>query len=437
MKIQLISHACVIVETVDCKILMDPWVFSQVFNDSWTLFPEPKFEESMLADVDFMWISHEHPDHFNIPTLRMLPENFRKHVTVLFQRNNSQKMFEAFRRFGYSQHQALPHREIFRLTERTEIYCYQVGQMDSCLGVRDTSGILLNVNDAYTNVLDANRIRDDFGSPDILLNQFSIAGYGGFEDFAVHLTEMAKGHIEHMLETHKEVGAKVTIPFASYVLFSCEDNQYINEFANTPRSVAERFQDADADIAVLYLGDIYDTNSAKRWDSEPAILRYEEERKRLAEFEFDTPKPTPIETIKEAFGSICADLAERYPSLILRLLKPVTVEIPDLETTIRFSIADGNFVEVAKSEQADMIVNSQPLWFAFSAPFGVQTLGVSGRFRLCNKGDSNNWARHRALFGLYNAEFYLRPKYFFTASNLGFLWARRRGLIGQLATRIA
>jgi UDP-MurNAc hydroxylase len=436
LKIQLLSHSCVLVETADCKILADPWFVSRVFNNSWTLFPEPHYDESMLKDVDYLWISHEHPDHFNIPTLRMLPEEFRSRVTVLFQQNNSQKMFDAFARFGYPLHRALGHREIVRLTEATEVYCYQVGQMDSCLGVRDSSGVVLNYNDAYANKLDSTRMRRDIGEPDVLLKQFSIAGYGGFEDLDAYLPAMATKHIDSMLETHDDVGAKVTIPFASFVVYSSEDNRYMNDYSNSTQDVVDRFEKADMGIAVLGMGDVYDTESIEDWDSSPALGRYREASQSLAHFEYSVPEATSLEEIKVKFDLTRGDLTERYPAFVLRLLKPVTVGIPDLKKVIRFSIADGSFEEVAESEPPDLVVNSQPLCFALGEPFGVQTLGISGRVRLCKGGDENNWARHRVLFALYNAEFYLRPKYLFTTSNLRYLWARRRGFASQLATRI-
>jgi UDP-MurNAc hydroxylase len=437
MKIQLIAHSCVIVETVDCKILADPWFVGKAFNESWTLFPEPVYDESMLADVDYLWISHEHPDHFNIPTLRMLPAEFRSRVTVLFQQNNSQKMFEAFTRLGYAQHRALPHRKVVQLTRGTEIYNYQVAQTDSCLGIRDASGMVMNVNDAYANKSDTRLMRRDFGEPDALLKQFSIAGYGGFEDLDQYLPAMATGHIDYMLEAHKDFGAKLTIPFASFVLFSAEDNRYINDYANTPQQVYDRFEESGLSVAVLSLGDVYDTESTTDWDSAPALVGYKEAKQTLSSFEFDTPEIIPLDQIKEAFDSIRADLCDRYPALILNRLKPVTVRIPDLDKTVRFSISDGRFLEVPESEQADLIVNSQPFFFALSVPFGVQTLGVSARFRICQQGDANNWSRHRLLFGLNNAEFYLRPKYLFTPANLKYIWARRRGFLSQVATRFA
>ena len=84
MKVKLVSHASVIIQCLDLQIWTDPWLIGKVFNESWTMFPSPAFAESMLEDVNYIWISHEHPDHFNIPTLRSLPTSFKERVVILF-----------------------------------------------------------------------------------------------------------------------------------------------------------------------------------------------------------------------------------------------------------------------------------------------------------------------------------------------------------------
>ena len=72
MKIHLVGHACIVAECADTSILMDPWLFGKIFNDSWTLLPEPKFDPAMLDKVDYIWISHEHPDHCHFPHPRLI-----------------------------------------------------------------------------------------------------------------------------------------------------------------------------------------------------------------------------------------------------------------------------------------------------------------------------------------------------------------------------
>ena len=55
----------------------------------------------MLDRVDYIWISHEHPDHCHFPTLDSFPASFKSRVTILFQDRDYTKMFAAFRKLGY------------------------------------------------------------------------------------------------------------------------------------------------------------------------------------------------------------------------------------------------------------------------------------------------------------------------------------------------
>ena len=134
-----------------CGRLTDPWLISKVFNNSWTLMPAPDFEQSLLHDVGFIWLSHEHPDHLNFPTLASLPLDFRSRVTILFQRNNPERIFEPLRKIGYRNFLVLPHRRIVRITDKTSVYCFRVGTIDSCLGVINEGQVVFNANDARMN----------------------------------------------------------------------------------------------------------------------------------------------------------------------------------------------------------------------------------------------------------------------------------------------
>ena len=116
----------------------------------------------------------------------------------------------------------------------------------------------------------------------------------------------------------------------------------------------------------------------------------------------------------------------------LRLLKPVRKEIPDLGVTARVSFED-NLFEFTE-ELPDLSINSQPLNFMLSNTFGLQTLGVSGRFRLHD--GLSNWLRHRILLTMLNAGLGLASHRMLSRRQLAFFWARRSGLIGEVRYRI-
>jgi UDP-MurNAc hydroxylase len=163
MELEFVCHASVIVRTPGTAIWTDPWLFGKAFNDSWALLPEPSFDLQRLDEIDYLWVSHEHPDHFHIPTLRSLPVEFKRRVCVLFQDLTSTKMIDAFRRLGFEQIRTLRHREPVALDPNTTVYCYQVGQMDSCLAVTSGGKTVLNINDAEVSPRDLAILRSDLG----------------------------------------------------------------------------------------------------------------------------------------------------------------------------------------------------------------------------------------------------------------------------------
>lgn len=431
MEIRLISHASVVISS-DISIWTDPWLIGKAFNDSWSLLPPPAMDESLFDEIDYVFLSHEHPDHFHIPTLKSLPESFKKRITILYQENNSDKVFKALNRLGFPNTMPLLHDKMVRLNDCTQIYCYQAGTMDSALGVVSDGKTVLNLNDCEINAKDCKRIQHTLGKIDVVLNQFSIAGYSGFEEREKFLPEQAENVLRKMLANHSDLNADVTIPFASFVYFSSEDNRYINEYSNKPQDAFDYFTKHQKNMAVLFPGDNYVVGSDH--DPVPALERFRAVYADESTLDFDEGDVVPLSEIAAAFAKLSTHLNERYPTSLLRLLlKPVTVRIPDLDTTVVFEITKNKFREVPDAD-ADLVIKSQPLNFGFSFPYGIQTLGVSARYTLIK--NFPNWRNHRILFSLNNAEMYLKPRYLFTSRNLAFFRKRLPGALNQFTYRL-
>ncbi|MDP9072876.1 MAG: hypothetical protein M3N98_01655 [Actinomycetota bacterium] len=109
------------------------------------------------------------------------------------------------------------------------------------------------------------------------------------------------------------------------------------------------------------------------------------------------------------------------------------MRIPDLDVTAAFSISKRSF-HIEEVSVPDLEVNSQPLKFVFEQPFGLQTLGVSGR--LIVNTPTRTWRLHRIVFAMNNAEIYLRPRLFLSMSNARYFRERWRGAGAQLVTRM-
>lgn len=433
MEIELVSHASVIVRHGGIGIWTDPWLVGKAFNNSWTLLPAPDPKRVPYAEIDHVWISHEHPDHFNIPTLRSLPADFKKRVTVLLQRTNSDKMVDAMRGMGFERFVPLDHRKLVSLGG-VEVYCYKAHIVDSCLAVLGGGRVVFDVNDAELGESDCRAVLADLGKVDVVLNQFSIAGYLGPIERDAVLRRMAREKLDRVLANHRQLAARTTVPFASFVYFSTVDNGYMNAYVNTPQAAHEELVRHGLGCALMYPGDRWDVS--RPFDSRPNVRRFEEVFGDLSRRPLEQPPVVKVAEIVEQVAAFHASLRGRYPAVLLWTISPMTVFVPDLGVALEIDVARGRAREVALDESAcDLSVYSQPLWFTFKFPFGAETLAVSGR--LVVRRRFANWQRFKRLCILNSAEIYLAPRHLVKPANLRYLAGRVRGsILGQVVAGI-
>lgn len=76
MRITQLNSASVLIEdtsgTSKTKILCDPWLEGEEYIGSWAIYPPYNFKPENFSDLDFIYISHIHPDHCSSATLKKL-----------------------------------------------------------------------------------------------------------------------------------------------------------------------------------------------------------------------------------------------------------------------------------------------------------------------------------------------------------------------------
>ena len=72
MRITYLNSASVLIEDKNVKILCDPWLDGEEYFGSWGIYPPYDFKSEKFDDVDFIHISHIHPDHCSSSTLSKL-----------------------------------------------------------------------------------------------------------------------------------------------------------------------------------------------------------------------------------------------------------------------------------------------------------------------------------------------------------------------------
>ena len=74
--LRFINHSCLYVETPDIKFLTDPWLIGPAFNNGWWLSKKSPVDSlDLINNVDFIYISHNHPDHLHLETLSKIKKN--------------------------------------------------------------------------------------------------------------------------------------------------------------------------------------------------------------------------------------------------------------------------------------------------------------------------------------------------------------------------
>ena len=72
MRITYLNSASVLIEDQGVKVLCDPWLDGEEYFGSWGMYPPYEFKPEKFDDVDFIHISHIHPDHCSLSTLSKL-----------------------------------------------------------------------------------------------------------------------------------------------------------------------------------------------------------------------------------------------------------------------------------------------------------------------------------------------------------------------------
>jgi L-ascorbate metabolism protein UlaG (beta-lactamase superfamily) len=96
MKITLIGHACLWIESKNTTLLSDPCLFNIHFEDLNYYYPQVEIDREKLKRPDILYLSHRHQDHFDIRTLAYLPKDLK----VLCPRDPV--MLECLKELGYT-----------------------------------------------------------------------------------------------------------------------------------------------------------------------------------------------------------------------------------------------------------------------------------------------------------------------------------------------
>ena len=368
MELEFISHASFITRVNGKSIICDPWIKGKVFNEGWALLSKPGNVD--WSAIDYIYVSHEHPDHFNFPTLKSIDIENRKRIKVIYQKHASLRLKKAFLKLEFQNVIELP---IYKwsLIDGIQFYCGSAGSMDAFLAIRHNNRTTLNLNDCIFNDKQYKYIKREIGQIDALFTQFSFANWVGNDKDEYNKASQKIQDIEKQI---KVFNPTYTIPFASFVYFCNEENSRMNNWVNTPLAIENL---NISGLNFLYPNDVVNLEKPV-FQSSKAVSKY------MTDFSTmkinSTPNSKSIEDILEVTHKNLITFRKSINPLFRRIVKPFSIYIHDIDKTILIDPKEGIVLQVESNEKAKYQMCSQVCWYMFAWGWGPNTLQVSGMY---------------------------------------------------------
>lgn len=236
LKARTLGHACLVVyRNGEAPLLLtDPWLVGSAYWRSWWLQDYPSAAEiHWLATSAHVYVTHEHPDHFHMPSIRRLGAR----PAYLFPELAECGYLDYMAARGYRAEAVAPLR--WRgLGAGVSILSIPVWNDDSLLLIDTPNALILNLNDAkpLPPVLAAvRRAADRIGKPRVLLCSYSPASLvnsflaGG----EVVSLKPARHYVDYVCRLCDRLAADFYMPFASQAVFGRPDSSWANDYRTT------------------------------------------------------------------------------------------------------------------------------------------------------------------------------------------------------------
>ncbi|TCK43964.1 hypothetical protein B0G84_2312 [Paraburkholderia sp. BL8N3] len=227
------------------KVLCDPWIVDGVFEGSWFHYPKLQTKVRDLMDVDAVYVSHLHPDHFDERYF-----DFPTSMPLIVLDHGPNFLIRKLTALGYTNLIKIKDGEtvVFREFEITMFSPFAkhnfhdaiVGNLiDSALLLRCDGISALNANDNTLTIEAAERLARDYGPISLAMLNYNAAGpypscfdnltVGEKVSESVRILERNFSHIKGILAAMKPA---YVLPFAgAYVLGG--DLHQKNEYLGT------------------------------------------------------------------------------------------------------------------------------------------------------------------------------------------------------------
>ena len=419
MSIRFINHASVLISNDTCGLLSDPWYSGNSFNKGWNLLYENEKNEicKILESTNYIWISHEHPDHFSIKFFKEYADIIkRKEIRILFQDTKDKRVITFLKKNNYLVKELSINKKT-QLNKDFKVTCFKDGSYDSGLLIECNGKKILNLNDCVIrSTKRAKEVYKITGRVDILLTQFSYAAWKGGKERIDWRMDAAKDKIQNIKLQIEYFKPKYTIPFASYIYFSNEENKYLNDSINTPKKIHRELNSINSQIIIMKPGDIFG-GKKENYCLDSSITYWENLFNSIESRYFNTYESISFKKLKEKFDSYRQRIINNNYLYLMKFIKfispisifkPITIGLKDLSLTVEIDYIKNKFHICNTSPM--IIMHSESLAFILGNQYGFDTLTVNGCFEEGYESGFMLAAKTLGIESLNNNGIYFTPK---------------------------
>jgi len=392
-KIEFVNHASVLISCNEISILSDPWYFSSIFNQGWRLIYENqiKYIEEVLSRTTHIFISHEHPDHFNPKFFlekKIKELIIKKNINFIFQKTEDGRVISFLKNNNFNVQECELDKTI-QLNDEIKIKISKHDFYDSSLSIFTPNYKILNLNDCPLKQKNKiNNFKKKNGEYDLLLTQFSYAAWKGSLENSNLRQLAAKEKIKNIILQAQILNCKHVIPFASYIYFSNKMNFYMNDFINKPQTVYSSLKENNIDAIIMAPGEIQNLVSIKQnerslefWAKQFELT---ENTKKIDEYN----KSINLDELNLNFEKYKKKIFQKNSRLLITIINKlsffnifqnINIYLEDHKINYKFSILKG--LSQTKNSDYDISMHSDSLLFIFKNEFGFDTLTVNGCFQ--------------------------------------------------------
>tara|TARA_R100000664_G_C2759098_1_gene148531 strand:- start:1820 stop:3367 length:1548 start_codon:yes stop_codon:yes gene_type:complete len=250
--LQYLGHAGWIIKNKNFKAMCDPWFGPQgAYYGEWFPFPENNYllSQDLFEDLDFLYISHVHDDHFDPWVLEKIDKNTQVYIPNFLDKT----LVSELKLLGFTNIKELDRNQTENVKNIKIKIIEDEGYLDadSCLYLDDGYNKILNLNDCH---IDFSKLKEITGEIDLLLLQSSNAiwwpcAYDYDTQTKASLGSLKrKNLLNRALKYSRSLNAKHTVPNAGPPIF-LSDN--VDEWNHNRRNNSNPFVLMDDAVSFL------------------------------------------------------------------------------------------------------------------------------------------------------------------------------------------